>query len=263
MHGTFYLFLALILAACKAPGGSYSQERTDAAHQPVEVRFAAPDGVELFADWFEQSPTASTILLFHQGGPNARGEYGPLIPLLLKQGYNILATDLRLGGQLYGSYNRTVAGYSEAESYCEAQVDVNAAVDFARQKSPDSRIVLWGSSYSGTLAIRVAAERQREISAVLGFSPAGGEAMTGCQSTEFFEHLQIPLLVARPSTELEIESARIQFDVAQQHGHTVRVTGHGIHGSSMLVPERAGADVSDHMTFVLSFIAEALHESDR
>ena len=50
------------------------------------------------------------ILLFHQGGGDSRGEYGPLVPILLDHGYNLVAIDQRSGGDRFERVNRTVAG---------------------------------------------------------------------------------------------------------------------------------------------------------
>ena len=70
-----------------------------------EISFFGADSLEIFGDLYETNKEAPTILLFHQGGSNARAEYNTIIPKLTQMGYNILAVDLFLGGQRYGSYN--------------------------------------------------------------------------------------------------------------------------------------------------------------
>ena len=96
-----------------------------------EISFLTNDSIKIFGDLYEINKTASSILLFHQGGSNARAEYKSIIPILEKEGFNILAIDQRQGGQVYGSYNRTVANIPNNEfGYCDAYSDLEAALNF-------------------------------------------------------------------------------------------------------------------------------------
>ncbi len=101
------------------------------------VTFIADDGVTLHADLHRASDdlAAPLILLFHQGGGGVRGEYANILPRLLAEGYHVLATDLRRGGDRFGPANRTVAALPpDAEyGYCDAYPDVEAALAFANR----------------------------------------------------------------------------------------------------------------------------------
>ncbi len=220
-----------------------------------EVSFSSSDNVQIVGDLYENSKETPTILLFHQSGSNSRAEYRTIIPKLIEKGYNILAIDQRQGGQLYGSFNRTIANITTNEfGYCDAYADIEGALDYLMKSGFSGSKVLWGSSYSASLAIKLANDRPDEVNAVLAFSPASGGPMKECRPDEYFETLQVPLLLLRPGKEMEIKSVKNQFDLAQQNKHQVYVAENGVHGSSMLVAERVNADVDENWSIVYAFI---------
>jgi pimeloyl-ACP methyl ester carboxylesterase len=220
-----------------------------------EITLYTKDSIQIFGDLYEKNKTAPTILLFHQGGSNARAEYQTIIPILEKNGFNILAIDQRIGGQFYGNYNRTVANIPINEfEYCEAYADLESALDFILNSGFTGKKILWGSSYSGSLAIKLANQYQSDINGVLVFSPASGGPMQACKPDEYFSTLKIPLLVLRPKQEMEIESSKNQFELAKENNHEVYIADYGTHGSSMLVEERVGHKIDQNWNAVLSFL---------
>ncbi len=253
---------ALLLSLGFAPA-LLAQTPTDSPSSPgavsgEEVRFETSDGITVFGDLFrsEESHGRPLILLFHQGGASARGEYAPLIPRLLAEGFTLLAIDQRRGGDRFGGENRTIAGLGDREfTYCQAYADLEAALAYARRLDPPVRPALWGSSYSAALVIRLAAEHSDEVSAVLAFSPASGEAMAGCRPEPYGEDLPVPLLVLRPVEETEIPTVAGQLETFRGQGHQTYVADPGVHGSSMLVPERLDGDVDETWAVVLGFLA--------
>jgi pimeloyl-ACP methyl ester carboxylesterase len=246
--------LLLLTAHGMAFGQNASTSESAVSGMPFTV-FAA-DGVSVYGDRYDVGNARATIVLFHQGGANVRGEYAAIIPRLLSEGFSVVAADLRRGGQLFGSWNRTVAETSPAESYCEAEADVDAVLEYALDQAGASPVILWGSSYSAALVIRAADRHPDGVAAVLAFSPASGESMDGCRPEEVFDRLDAPLLVLRPAREVEIASVREQLDVASAAGHEVYVAAVGTHGSSMLVEERVGSDVEENWRRVMSFLDE-------
>ena len=240
--------LAVILTA-DIPGAVCAAE---AAYEQVSFRTA--DGIVLYGDRYRPSEARATVLLFHQGGSNARAEYGPIIPQLLELGFGVLAIDQRVGGQLYGQYNRTVAEDPRESSYCAAAPDLEAAVDWVRIDQPAGRVILWGSSYSAALAIRLAASRPNDIAGVLAFSPASGGPMADCLGDPFFADLRTPLLIVRPAKEAQIESVAVQLEQARESGHEIYIAESGTHGSSMLVEGRVGRDVTRNWERVEEFL---------
>jgi pimeloyl-ACP methyl ester carboxylesterase len=253
---TIILAVTFLFAAC-SDGINHPKDPADQIGQ--EVSFFTPDSIQIFGDLYVQDQDGPTIFLFHQGGSNARGEYGPIIPRLTKKGYNILAIDQRVGGQYYGSYNRTLSRISnnhfgDGYGYCDALSNLESALSFVQSKGLSGRKILWGSSYSATLVIQFAATRPDDIIAVLAFSPASGTPMGECQPEPFLQSVSIPLLILKPQNEAESERGIEQIALANSLGHEVFVPTHGVHGSSMLVPERVGKDVEKSWEVVLDFL---------
>lgn len=240
---------------------------TQAFGKGSEVTFRTSDGVTVHGDLYEApglERSAPLILLFHQGGGDARGEYRPLVGRLLNAGYHALAIDQRLGGERFGQQNRTVAGLEQGyDSYCDAYPDLVAALRFARRENFSGPLIAWGSSYSAALAIRLAAEHGESLVAVLAFSPASGEPMKGCNPEPFAKQLDVPLLALRPVGEMEVPSVPVQLAAFREMGHETYVADPGVHGSSMLNAGRVGAGTDKTWDVVLAFIAASLEKGRR
>ncbi len=251
-----FIGVLLILGSCKT---EQKKEISNEVTIAQEISFYTPDSIKIFGDLFELDKLGKTILLFHQGGSNARGEYAPIIPNLIKNGYNVLAIDQRVGGQYYGNYNRTLANvpthiYGDGYRYCDAYNNLESALDFIIDSGFTGDKIVWGSSYSASLVIQLASNRQQDIQGVLAFSPASGGSMKDCLPDKYFETIKIPLLLLWPPNEMESESSKVQFEMATSYGHQTFVPKNGVHGSSMLVAERVGSEVDNTWKVVLSFL---------
>ena len=194
-----------VLAALACVPGAAAQSAV-----PTEVRFPLRDSLAVVADVYRGRAGAAgpTILLFHQGGGSARGEYRSIAPRLLVEGYNVVAADVRGGGDRFGSPSRA-APTDSSFTYCAAAVEVDGAVTLARAQGFTGPLVLWGSSYTAALALQVAARRAADVRAVLAFSPASGEPMRGCEPGPYVSWLAragVPTLVLRPRVEIEDSS---------------------------------------------------------
>ncbi len=228
----------------------------------TDFDFFTDDSIHVFGDIFETNKSAPLILLFHQGGSNSRGEYKTIIPELIDKGYNIITIDQRRGGQTYGSYNRTVAEIPiNNYGYCDAYSEISKTLDLAYDKGFNGKKILWGSSYSAALVIKLAVERSSEIDGVLAFSPASGEPLAGCDPNEYFDDIELPLLVLRPKSEMEYESVANQFELAKNTGHQTYISTPGVHGSSMLVYDRVLGDVSETWKVVDEFLDSVVQDA--
>lgn len=239
------LLLAGVLPAAAQDGGR-------------EVVVTTADGVSVYGDRYDAAAGlgAPVILLFHQGAGDARGEYASHVPVLLAEGYNVLAFDLRSGGDRFGGVNRTVAQLgASVPAYCAAYPDLAAALDYVNAGGYAGKRIVWGSSYSAALAIQLAARAGEEVSAVLAFSPASGEPLADCLPEQFLDRLTAPLLALRPAREMAIESVQRQMALFAEAGHATYVAEGGVHGSSMLNPARAEGTAA-HWAVVLRFLAE-------
>ena len=230
-----------------------------------EVTFKAKDGVTLYGDVFlsKKGKEAPLIMLFHQAGGDARGEYGPIVPRLLEQGWNVLEVDQRSGGSRFGNVNRTVAALEGKQySYCDAYQDLEAALQYAKYAGFAGKRFAWGSSYSAALVIQLGAKHPKDLAGVLAFSPATGGPMADCKPEQFVPNLKIPVLALRPASEAKLKSVQHQIGLFHDHGIRTYVADPGVHGSSMLVPERVGSETGKTWNVVLQFIRSVLDNSN-
>ena len=225
-----------------------------------EVSFDSADNVRLFADVYESSKGkyAPLVLLFHQGGGDVRGEYATHVPKLLAKGYNVMAVDLRTGGDRFGSTNRTVAKLAGKKfGYCEAYPDLEASLAKARELGFKGKTVAWGSSFSAALVFQLAANHGEKLAGILAFSPASGGPMEPCKPDLFASKIKIPVLALRPGREIN-ENTSAQLKRFDAMGFDTYIAQNGVHGSSMLDAERVKGDVSAHWKVVYRFLAKTL-----
>lgn len=225
------------------------------------ITFETDDEVTIYGELYraDVDTNAPMILLFHQGGGDARGEYGPIVPRLNEAGYHAIAIDQRRGGDRFGQSNRTVEGLIDAEyGYCDAYPDLKATLSKVRELGFEGPLVAWGSSYSAALVFRLAAEYPEDIAAVLAFSPGSSGPLADCPPKLYSADLEMPVLALRPISEMEAPSVPPQLERLRSEGHSTYVADPGVHGSSMLVSERVGAETDQTWSAVLAFIEEAL-----
>lgn len=126
---------------------------------------------DLYYDGKADKPFA---LLFHQAR-SSRGAYREIAPLLTARGFNSMAVDLRSGREAAGVRNETAArarGQAKEVTYLHSEPDMRAAVRYVRSLGV-SKIVLWGSSYSASLVLKLAGEADLPlaVAGVVAFSP--------------------------------------------------------------------------------------------
>jgi pimeloyl-ACP methyl ester carboxylesterase len=160
-----------------------------------KVTFTAADGLTVYANLYEIDETLPYILLFHQAG-FSKGEYKASAVKLLKLGYNCLAVDLRSGDNVNFTPNETA---QEAKSkllpaeYLDAEQDMQAAIEWAYNKSK-KKVVLFGSSYSASLALKIGRSNPN-VKAVVAFSP-GEYFQPGLVLKDHLNGYDIPVFVA-------------------------------------------------------------------
>jgi dienelactone hydrolase len=222
-----------------------------------QVTFRASDGVTVYSDVYLPSAgqAAPLILLFHQGGGDARGEYRDVVPRLTAAGFAVLAVDSRGGGTRFQSENRTVTALgSRTVALCDAYADIDAALAFARRSGFTGPRILWGSSYTAALAVKAAAQHPSEVSAVLAFSPASGSPMAGCEPEPYVKELRAPVLLMRTRAEMALEWIARQMETWRAAGAEAYVVENGAHGSSMLVASRVTGSVEPAWEIVRRFL---------
>ena len=137
----------------------------------LKVTFPSKDSLQITADWYPVSSEMPIILLCHQN-KFSRGEYNETALRLNKFGFNCLAIDQRVGDAVNGIKNETAerakaAGKTPLNT--DAEQDIQAAIDFLYDKYKKEIIVI-GSSYSASLALKIAATNNKVLGVAV-FSP--------------------------------------------------------------------------------------------
>jgi alpha-beta hydrolase superfamily lysophospholipase len=168
-----------------------------------EVTFTAVDEATVYADRYahEGDHSRGLALLFHDETGNAQ-QYADIVPRLTAMGFDAVAVDTRIGGNMYGGTNRTLAALPGPPTfYDDSLQDVEAAVAWARQQVPDSPLLLWGSGPSADEVIVVAADHPEGIAAVLAFSPFS--MLMKSDEAEAASRLTVPLFVGYATTPVD------------------------------------------------------------
>lgn len=138
------------------------------------VSFPAADGLEVSAEVsLVSDPSAPFLVLCHQAGWS-RGEYSKTTAWFNELGFHVLALDQRSGKEINGVENLTAqraTAQGKGTAYLDAKQDIEAALTYVQKTHRPKKLILLGSSYSASLALRIAGEKQFPIAAVLAFSP--------------------------------------------------------------------------------------------
>jgi pimeloyl-ACP methyl ester carboxylesterase len=251
---------ALVLLGGTAPLAAQAgaePDRRPGSQEPIEVSWPTSDERTVHATWYGSvGPPRGIIMALHQAGASGRGEYAPIIPRLAEAGWDVVAVDLREGGSRFGGVNRTAPPEGGDGDYCAATPDILGGISYVRGVRADIPLVLVGSSYSGALALRAGAFHNNDVSAVVAFSPATGEAVAACRGEDVTGRMLAPILALRPASEMKGGEARRQFETFEAQGHQTFVASPGTHGASMLVAERVGGDVEDTWVVLEEFLVK-------
>lgn len=249
--------IAIATASCadKAPptppDNATVQAQSALAVAAETVIIGTNDGKKIFADHVPVEHGRATIVLFHQAGSSSY-EYAAIAPKLNALGYSTLVVDQRSGGNLYGP-NRTVNEYGKsAASYVDALPDLEAALNWARLQGQP--VILWGSSYSASLALRIAADNPTLVAAVLAFSPG-----------EYFDDknyaraaaakVTVPVFVTQGKDVKEMAQSQPIFDAlasGQKKMFTPSIAG--VHGASTLRTDRNPTGAAENWQAVEAFL---------
>lgn len=225
--------LAVVGAAALASGAAVAA--------PVSLR--AADGLALAGEALPASrtPARGMVLLFHMAGSNL-GEYATIAPAFARRGFDTLAIDQRSGGPGWGRRNETAARLPRDPGFMAAMPDLEGALAYARERRPQGRVLVLGSSYSAALVFLLAAGAGASVSAVLAFSP--GEYLSGVSVRAAASRVACPVFVTQDSDRAEQAGAaailaavpgrpRRQFNpVAGAHGASILREDRNPHGAA-------------------------------
>ncbi|MBL9113901.1 MAG: dienelactone hydrolase family protein [Verrucomicrobiaceae bacterium] len=175
------------------------------------IQLEAQDGLKVEADFYDVGDKSKPIILYCHRALSSRGEYRVIASRLAKMGFNGLALDQRSGKEFDGVPNETAARAIEAIRkaqgtaprlllYDAARPDIEAGLDWIKAQGFTGPLIFWGSSYSSSFAILLAAERP-EIKAVVAFAPGEWLMKDKGSVTAAAQKLTQPIIVIHPENE--------------------------------------------------------------
>jgi dienelactone hydrolase len=197
------------------------------------ITFPSKDGLTITADEYITGDTMPYMILCHQAG-FSRGEYVYTAPRFQKFGYNCLAIDARSGKEVNGITNETsvlAVKKKKPIGYLDTEQDILAAIDYAFKKSK-KKVILVGSSYSASLALKIASASDK-VKAVVAFSP-GEYFGNKLNIKESIKNLDKPVFVTSSKSE-SAEVALLMKDVKNKSQFSP--SNAGDHGSKALWKE--------------------------
>jgi len=223
-------------------------------YRSEQIQFESKDGLTVYADLYEVSENNPTILLCHQAGYN-RKEYMDIAPKLCELGFNCLAIDQRSGGVFVERKNLTnemaKSKGIETEMY-NAVPDLEASIQFLNEKYKQN-IIVWGSSYSASLALYIGSYDDR-VKAILAFSPGNyfGDKIPNLEGV--FAELKKPYLVT--SSKKEAEKIKLLIGDSNSAKKQIQFVpnSNGHHGSRVLWTGQSGGD--EYWTVVKDFLSQ-------
>jgi len=206
------------------------------AKKKTTINFKAKDGLVVTADLFAPHPNKTPfIILFHQA-QWSRGEYIEIAPRLNKMGFNCMAVDLRSGGKINDITNETnqrALKLIKPTDYLDALQDMESAVDYVSSKYKKSRIILWGSSYSASLAIKLAGDEPKLIDGVLAFSPGEYFNKNKVYIKDSAKNIKCPVFITSALKEEKVWD-EIFHAIDSKYRHSFLPKTQGNHGSRAL-----------------------------
>jgi dienelactone hydrolase len=203
------------------PAPAPQKPAENAAKETFEtITHKLSDGIVMTGDLY-RAPDGATkpVLVCMHMTASSRGEYRPIAPRIVAMGVNVLAVDLRCGGEgevanrrtkeRTGTMNETWKMATEQKkptAYLDAYPDVVQAVAWAHELFPSSRVGLMGSSYSASFALVFGAEHGDEVDAVLAYSP--GEYMKPWSIADKVKKLDVPAFITCGNTDADVNQAK-------------------------------------------------------
>lgn len=207
------------------------------------VRFKAADGLEVSGNLYHIGRAKPVILLCHQANYN-KHEYADIAPKLNEMGYNVMAIDQRSGGDLAGTPNETLqeaiaAGINDID-FLDAEQDIVAAIDYLAA-TYRTKVILWGSSYSSSLALFIA-QSHPEVIAAIAFSPGNYFGDRKPILRDIVSQLDKPLFITSSREEADIIAKTIGRVLREEDQVQFIPESSGFHGSKALWEGQEGAE---------------------
>jgi len=172
------------------------------------VTFKASDDLTISADFYETETASKKWMIMCHQEEYSRGEYKEIAQRMIKLNYNCLAIDLRSGSEVNYVPNETAGEakrLGKAQSLISCEIDILSAIEYVLSREKDAEIVLFGSSFSASLCLKIAKERP-DIRAVIAFSPG-----------EFFSpQISIKKAISGLSVPIYVGSTKSEFGYVKE-----------------------------------------------
>ena len=211
-------------------------------NKPELVEFYSLDSLKVSAHLYQIDDSSPFILLCHQAWFN-KFEYAGIAERLNKMGFNCMAIDQRSGGPIGDKQNLTHSRARELNKgvdYIDAEPDIKAAILYLNIKF-NSEVILWGSSYSSTLALYLAAEMD-EVSAVLSFSPGNYMADKKGSLIDVLSDFEKPMFLTSSKYEAKALSELLSKHKLTKNQIQFVPEENGYHGSRALWINQTGGE---------------------
>jgi pimeloyl-ACP methyl ester carboxylesterase len=214
----------LLLAAVIAAPLQLSAQR--------KITFLAADKLEITADLYLFDAGAPYIILFHQEN-SSRGEYREIAPRLQRLGFNCLAVDLRSGKESNFVQNETAVLTQKNNlpaTILDCEKDILAAMNHIEKTTIKNQYILFGSSFSASLAMK-AANRNKRVAAVIAYSP--GEYFSPVSVKDWLKDFDRLIYVSSTKREQPFVAELVK-DVPAQVLTIYQPPGDGVRGAPAL-----------------------------
>ena len=225
------------------------------------ITFLTKDKVTVTADMYmTENIDAPFIILFHQA-TFSRGEYIEIAPILNDLGFNCMAVDQRSGLKVNGVTNKTHKDAKQKgknTKYKDAYPDLEASIEYVKEKYSPGKLIVWGSSYSSSLVFILAA-KHKEIDAVLAFSPGEYFKFKDKTIAEWAKEVDCPVFIT--SSRKEGKECSIIFENLSNQTSTQYIPAFsGNHGSKALWKKNTG--YKSYREEVISFLKPFINSID-
>lgn len=198
------------------------------------ITFESSDEVEVYADYYETFAESNKyMLMFHQA-EYSRGEFQQIAERMIKLDYNCLAVDLRQGKEVNYINNETAINAKQLKlnvTLLDCEKDILATINYVYSIDPYAQIFLLGSSFSGSLCLKVAKDRS-DIKAVITYSP--GEFFSSLNIAEYIKGLNVPTYVGCTQKEYPYMTQLTEGITATKFVLFKPEESEGLHGAQTL-----------------------------
>ena len=197
-----------------------------------KLTFKSKDGLLITADYYKIINHKGLIVLCHRSHSN-RAEYRETAPKFNKLGYSCLAIDQRSGMKVFGETNETKNRAKEQglpTGYLDAKPDIESAIEYAYKLNENNPIILFGSSYSASLALLVASNSDK-VKSVIAFSP--GEYLKKINLAKEIKNISIPIFATSAQKEIKQVSEVLKL-IDKKYITHFKPKVEGFHGSKAL-----------------------------